>query len=167
MWGRSECAGETVYRGFVVGPSGNIGGSRGGPGPVVCLPENPLGSHNVEPQILPPIHLQPPAHTESGVGTVKTPCAVCELYFVHDVIVIPGRNECFGEWRREYVGYMVSFYGDSGISESVCLHESQSPRISTTVNSTMIDAPLMMHIGVRGVTNYISTLPLICSVCSR
>ena len=48
------------------------------------------------------------------------PCAVCRSS-KSSILMIPGRNLCYGGWRLEYAGYLVGQYYKHSGSEFICL----------------------------------------------
>ncbi|XP_053374291.1 short-chain collagen C4-like [Mercenaria mercenaria] len=138
-WGRTVCPGNgstELYKGFMSGtflPS-HLQIGKGAGANFLCLPDTPLWDHytntknndilvtGVEYNFNP--HLSSAEQIKffgTSVGRSEAPCAACQISRGSN-IMIPGRNECFAGWTKEYSGYLVAGYpGYADSSEYVCL----------------------------------------------
>ncbi|XP_060569468.1 uncharacterized protein LOC132727890 [Ruditapes philippinarum] len=96
------------------------------------------------------------------------PCSVCQTPR-SSVLMIPGRQECFPGWTKEYSGYLVAGAGQHrAATEYICLDgeaENISPELGNTDGKVMylVDAVC----GTLRCPPYIQGRELTCVVCSK
>jgi len=181
-WGRTSCPDngtELVYNGYAGGSHFN---KPGGAGEYLCLPRDPIWGH----------HEDAVETYSSGVYGVEyelnqktlsnffgtniryfsddAPCAVCRTTR-SSVIMIPGRNECYGGWTREYHGYLMSDYeGHKAASEFVCL--DIDPEVLTGGDHAVEKNGKLLYFvearcGSLPCPPYVNGRELTCVVCSK
>lgn len=96
------------------------------------------------------------------------PCAVCRTKRA-TTLMIPGRNECYEGWTREYHGYLAAGnYNEAAASEYVCL--DQIPDVVNGGGSATTDNkvfyPVEAFCGSLKCPPYVNCRELTCVVCS-
>ncbi|KAJ8300158.1 hypothetical protein KUTeg_021677 [Tegillarca granosa] len=146
-WGRKTCGNdsnisELIYEGQVAG-SDNYH-HTGAAVNYLCLPQTPIygnfdskenSNAHVYGAEIDPWHTNIPGtpFEHSKYNTKSIYCAVCRTNGRTSVVMIPGRNQCFSGWKREYHGYLAAgHYSHKGASEYICLDEQ--PDIFPTQN---------------------------------
>ncbi len=60
---------------------------------------------------------------DSDVHHDNVPCAVCLATSRSLHIMLPGTNQCYPGWRREYWGYLMTAHrAHNGRTEYICVH---------------------------------------------
>ena len=181
-WGRTSCPDngtELVYDGYAGGSHYN---KAGGAGEYLCLPRDPIwGHYEDEIQIssdgIYGVEYELDQRTLSNFfGTNMrhnvddAPCAVCRTTR-SSVIMIPGRNQCYGGWTREYHGYLMSDYeGHTSASEYICL--DIDPEVLTGGNHAVNSNGKLLYFveakcGSLPCPPYVNGRELTCVVCSK
>ena len=107
--------------------------STGGAAEYICLPRDPIwgyyedsvqesnaGVHGAEYQLYQKT-LSNFFESNIKMGYDDAPCAVCRAPR-SSVVMIPGRNQCYPGWTKEYHGYLAAGAdGNAAASEFVCL----------------------------------------------
>ncbi|XP_062577212.1 short-chain collagen C4-like [Saccostrea cucullata] len=112
-WGHKRCpkTAGMVYSGFA---GGSYYGHQGGAVEPLCLPRNPQWSRydkrfsSFRGYIYGAEYELPTNIIYSDLHDNDVPCAVCETRSGKSAIVIPARTSCFGGWRKEYSGYLMT-----------------------------------------------------------
>jgi len=97
------------------------------------------------------------------------PCAVCHT-FRQAILMIPGRNECYPGWTKEYSGYLAGglTYASNSASSYVCLDghsefESGDARNDNAKLLYLTEAKC----GSLPCPPYVNNRELTCVVCSK
>ena len=168
-----------MYHGFTGGSST---GKTGGAAEYLCLPHEPIwGSYEEEVQ-------------SSSAGVYGTeydlnqrtlsnffgtnmrhyyndaPCAVCRTTR-SVVLMIPGRNQCYAGWTREYHGYLVAGYDShASASQFVCLDINPDVLTGGDHGKSKIDGRTFYFAEARcgslPCPPYVNGRELTCVVCS-
>ena len=66
------------------------------------------------------------------------PCSLCQSPRTK-VIMIPGRNACYGGWTLEYSGYLVAgYYGQAAATEYICLDKDPEFNVGGSKNGACL-----------------------------
>ncbi|XP_052776585.1 short-chain collagen C4-like isoform X2 [Mya arenaria] len=173
-WGRNDCpeTSQLVYRGYAAGKHYTHKGSGSD---TVCLPEDPTWSNYTDSvgdgykayiygtefddsytQIFP-----------YNVNQQDVPCAVC-LARKHTTLMIPGRNNCYNGWTKEYHGYLLTAYYDhSGPISHICVDFEPDflPRGETNDNGHLLYL-VEARCGSLPCPPYVNGRELACVVCT-
>lgn len=122
-WGRKSCPNNTnaelVYEGYAGGAHFEHTGSGTN---YLCLPRSPIYGEDFssgDRGYLYGVEYQIPVIT--GIFNNDAPCAVCRVPET-TVLMIPGRNQCYPNWKLEYDGFLVSErHSHTGSKEFVCM----------------------------------------------
>ncbi|XP_061169515.1 uncharacterized protein LOC133178858 [Saccostrea echinata] len=124
-WGKPRCPDNTsllVYSGYLGGSEFNTKGSAV---TNVCLSPDPIfGNWSLMGDVNQMYGSELDTDVAGpGTGTQDNTCAVCKSKIHSTVVMIPGRNECYPGWKKQYGGYLMS--GPIGYSpkEIICLNE--------------------------------------------
>ncbi|XP_061196672.1 uncharacterized protein LOC133204946 [Saccostrea echinata] len=190
-WGKQRCPDndtELVYSGWlkfraVARPlekgegfgEGYLGGSEyktpGATVTTVCLSPDPIfGSRN-------PVHLSNNMHGSEidtdffgpGTGTQDNTCAVCKSRLHTTSVMIPGRNECYQGWKKQYSGYLMSSpVGNYSPKDSICLNEHPEFVVGGGVNSNgNLLYPIKAVCGSLECPPYVDGKLITCVVCTQ
>ncbi|WAQ98034.1 hypothetical protein MAR_022407 [Mya arenaria] len=127
-WGKSDCPSDTgsraIYKGYVAsGDHTHAGGS----GEFICLPEDPIHGDDITGGYR---SLIVGTEYETG-GTSKwadvvdhdVPCVTCYTPS-SNVLMVPGRNQCYEGWNLEYSGYLMSsYYNHASPKNYLCVND--------------------------------------------
>nr|BAE93510.1 regeneration-upregulated protein 3 [Enchytraeus japonensis] len=183
-WGRSSCppGNNLLYTGYMAGPKVDVGGSG----------SNFLCMHK-DPKFVNPIPgLQSTSGHLVGVefdiysqfnGLFKTDnvpdgnllnkdmlCAVCQVAYASDQLMIPGRPDCNGTgYQFQYKGFLVS--EDSlprGRSQYVCLDEAPEGRVGGNANDNQcVVLPVQVGCGSLPCDPYVHGYEVPCAICTN
>ena len=97
------------------------------------------------------------------------PCAVCRVTSRTTQFMLPGRNQCYPGWHREYHGYLVTaHFNHKGRTEYVCMDADPETDSAGYRNE---DGALFYSVeGICGslpCPPYIQHRELTCAVCSK
>ncbi|XP_052820146.1 uncharacterized protein LOC128245970, partial [Mya arenaria] len=179
-WGRTTCPAngtDLVYAGYTAGSSWDLHGAAD----YLCLTSQPIwgvyndgrssaGIYGTEYQF----HEQGFTHLgaeffEKALGDHDAPCAVCRTSR-ETTLMIPGRNQCYPGWTKEYAGYLVSgeYAGALSVTNYACLDASaetensdypdKNGRLMYIVESVCGSLPCPPYVQYREIT---------CVVCSK
>lgn len=105
--------------------------------------------------------------TDQSLVNQDAPCAVCRTKR-STTLMIPGRNECYEGWTREYHGYLAAGrYTEEAGTEYVCLDylpEAVYGGSSSTNNKVFY--PVEGACGSLKCPPYVNCRELTCVVCS-
>ena len=94
----------------------------GGPSDYLCLPNNPELSNLTTAG---DSHLYGTEYEERTLRTdainEDIPCAVCKSVNTHTSIMIPGRENCYQGWKKEYNGLLASDHIGHSASSYICV----------------------------------------------
>ncbi len=139
-WGSTSCPGEKIY-------SGRVGGSphqnQGGGSDYLCMPDDPeYGlAYKAGVQGHSPVD---GAEYEVPIATNKhdrnVPCAVCYVSSRTASIMIPARMNCYGNWTREYYGFLMADQYIHRKTQFVCVDHSTEaiPGMPTNTNGALL-----------------------------
>ena len=169
-WGRTSCsnttAAELVYEGYAAGSHYT---HSGGGANYVCLPRDPLFEPDVTSGSTSLIY---GAEYETNSGAWKiyhnqdVPCAVCRTPRTN-VLMLPGRNQCYNDWQLEYTGFLMSDYYGYSSKEYTCVDAYPETLNSGSTNANgalfyFVEA----RCGALKCPPYIEGREITCAVCS-
>ncbi|XP_053385650.1 uncharacterized protein LOC128550488 [Mercenaria mercenaria] len=126
-WGRTVCSKTEflVYDGYAAGSHYTDKGTASN---ILCLPKDP-NYDQITNGYQPGGSIYGAEYETSNRGhwshlqDLEVPCAVCRTPR-HNVIMVPGKNECHMNNMLEYKEYLMSeYYGHEGSSEFVCVDD--------------------------------------------
>lgn len=97
-------------------------------------------------------------------------CAVCHTSAASVTTMIPGRTECFGDWKVEYSGYIFAGYpSHKAASEYICIDGNPDflKKGSSWADKSILYA---VHAKCNGATPcppYVAGREMACVVCSK
>ena len=97
-------------------------------------------------------------------------CFVCMKRRKVSTIMIPARNDCYGNWIKDYNGYLYTgHYTHSAASEYICMDETPDVLSkSSTWNGKKILYPVEVNYnGAIPCPPYVNGREVTCVVCSR
>ncbi len=168
-WGSTSCPGEKIY-------SGRVGGSayqhQGGGSNYLCMPDDPeyglaykAGVQNYNP--VDGAEYQLPVASSKHDRNV--PCAVCYVSNRTASIMIPARMNCYGNWTREYYGYlMAEAIVDHSRTQFVCVDYSMEiiPGMSANTDGVLFHHAEATCNGLS-CSKYSRVKELNCVVCTK
>ncbi len=167
-WGSTSCPGEKIY-------SGRVGGTayqhQGGGSNYLCMPDDPeyglayrAGVQNHSP--VDGAEYQLPLASNKHDRNV--PCAVCYVSNRTASVMIPARMNCYGNWTREYYGYLMAEYTGHRRTEFVCMDHSMETLPGMTANTNGV---LFHHAEATcnglSCSKYNTEKELNCVVCTK
>ncbi len=167
-WGSTSCPGEKIS-------SGRVGGSpwqnQGGGSDYLCMPDDPKYgvAYKAGVQGRSPVD---GAEYEFPIATNKhdrnIPCAVCYVSSQTASIMIPAGMNCYGNWTREYYGYLMSDRNTHRKTQFVCVDHSMEaiPGMSANTNGAMFYHAEATCNGLS-CTKYSTEKELHCVVCTK
>ncbi|XP_052790165.1 uncharacterized protein LOC128224382 [Mya arenaria] len=183
-WGRTTCptnGTDLVYTGFAAGNYYNQEGAAD----YVCLTSEPIWGayddtaqpisakmYGTEYQFAHQSFVDGGAHFfGKHLHDHDAPCAVCQTYR-RSSVMIPGRNQCYPGWTKEYAGYLVSDlsgYSDHKSSTNyACLDADAEYEIGDQVDNNGKLMYLVEAIcGSLPCPPYVDYRELKCVVCSK
>ncbi|XP_062571243.1 short-chain collagen C4-like isoform X2 [Saccostrea cucullata] len=122
-WGKKDCPANIstiVYTGFAAGGWYNAVGSASN---YVCLPSDPIDSGLTPPDYGRIYGVEYESNFwKAGSSSEDAPCAVCISFHGTNMLMIPGRNECYPGWTKQYDGFLASSYhGHPAQTEFICV----------------------------------------------
>ncbi|KAK3587952.1 hypothetical protein CHS0354_014467 [Potamilus streckersoni] len=173
-WGRNTCPEndtDLVYKGFA---GGSFWTHSGGAADFLCLPENPTWGANVqytgasgfifgaEYKVY---HGSNPFLTVSS--EIDVPCCVCRTTRTN-ILMIPGRTNCYPGWSMEYTGYLMSgHHVHAGATNYVCVDANPESRPGSIDNK---EGHLMYIVQVKcgslPCPPYVENRVVACVLCS-
>ena len=179
-WGRNNCSGngtELVYSGYAAGSDYRDTGAAAN---YLCLSPDPLWGHysdthdadakvmGVEYELYGTLPGDTTPFFHKNLHNEDAPCSVC-CSPRPNVIMIPGRNQCYKGWTLEYKGYLVAGYvGHNAASEYVCLDDN--PDVIPGGHANQVGKLFYMVEGRCGSLTcppYVDGRELTCVVCSK
>lgn len=170
-WGRTECpAGASlVYAGFVAGNHYTHSGSGVN---YLCLPPDPIwGSYTEGFQSADRVY-GAEYHTSGykdweNLNGHDVPCVICRIPR-NNVIMIPGRNQCYKDYILEYSGYLMGgHHSHAGASEYVCVDgEPETTDAGHEIRNEKYMFFVQVACGTLKCPPYSDTRELTCAVCS-
>ncbi|CAC5356441.1 unnamed protein product [Mytilus coruscus] len=171
-WGRTSCpSGGTklVYSGYI---GGGYYMHPGGPARPICLPSQPnfLRTSGGTGAFVYGTEFQ------SGFFGPKAeyqdvPCAVCEVQQGSKKIMIPGRYNCYPDWKREYYGNLAAGYAKNKNHASAYICIDLRPEYihggSGRSNKANFLHEVIVRCGSLPCPPYHEGYPLPCVVCSK
>ncbi|XP_060601395.1 short-chain collagen C4-like [Ruditapes philippinarum] len=170
-WGRKTCpdGASLVYQGYA---AGGMYHETGAASNYLCLPKNPdWKNHSRTPKYFGLIYGAEYESYDTMFDSLKNdevPCAVCRVPRTN-IIMIPGKNTCFDEYKVEYEGYLMAGHPKhKAASEYVCV-DGEPEQTSNSVNGN--ENGKLFHF-VRAVCGSLKCPPyktgddLTCVVCS-
>ena len=97
-------------------------------------------------------------------------CSVCMKTRIVSTIVIPARKDCYGDWVKEYNGYLYAgHHTHAAASEYICMDEAPDVHSkSSTVTGKKLLQPVMVKCnGAIPCPPYVNGGDATCVVCSR
>jgi hypothetical protein len=97
-------------------------------------------------------------------------CSVCMKRRRVSTIVIPTRKDCYGDWVKEYNGYLYAGHPEHGAaSEYICMDETPDVlNKSSTWSGKKLLYPVMVNCnGAIPCPPYVNGREVTCVVCSR
>ncbi|XP_062569698.1 uncharacterized protein LOC134231755 [Saccostrea cucullata] len=169
-WGKPKCPDNTsqmVYSGFL---GGSEYSTKGAAVTNVCLSPDPifgnwsiLGSVNV--MYGSELDYDLVGH---GTGTQDTTCAVCKSKIHSSVVMIPGRNECYPGWKKQYGGYLISGPTGNSPKEIICFNEDPEFVVGGGDNDNgNLLYPIKAVCGSLQCPPYVNGELLTCAVCTQ
>lgn len=181
-WGRTSCPNngtDFVYNGIA---AGSYYDHTGAAADYICMPKDPIWGHyegksqtggayvygneyQLEDQTLSNFF-----KTKIEKWVDDAPCSVCRTTRP-SILMIPGRNQCYDGWTKEYSGYLVSgYHGHKAASEYVCL--DGDPEILTGAkHKENLNGKLfyfaVAKCGSLPCPPYVEGRELTCVVCSK
>lgn len=171
-WGRSSCPNKTgvelLYEGYAAGSYYSHAGSGSN---YLCLPRNPIYGQQQTGEKRGYVYgaeYEIPTTFLPGIENHDVPCAVCRVPG-SSVLMIPGRNQCFPNWRLEYDGYLVSeYYTNAGIKEYVCLDgHPETLNFGVTYQNGAQFYLVEGRCGSLKCPPYVEGYEITCAVCSN
>ncbi len=167
-WGSTSCPGEKIY-------SGRVGGSpwqnQGGGSNYLCMPDDPeYGlAHRVGVQNESPVE---GAEYNNPLGSNKhdrnVPCAVCCVSNRTALVMIPARMNCYGNWTREYYGYLMAEHRGHRRTKFICMDHSMEviPGMTANTNGAIFSHAEATCNGLS-CSKYSTEKELNCVVCTK
>lgn len=181
QWGRTNCTAddtETVYSGFIGGSSHTNSGSAVD---YLCLINDPQwGIYDSKVNSLPfiggalydvwDINVPNSPFDFNKYDHHRVPCSVCMKKKKASTIMIPARRDCYGNWVKEYDGYLYAGHPSHvAASEYICLDKTPEA-LDKSPNWT--DKKLLYPVrtncnGAIPCPPYVNGREVTCVVCSR
>ncbi|KAJ8297425.1 hypothetical protein KUTeg_023956 [Tegillarca granosa] len=97
------------------------------------------------------------------------PCAVCRSTVRTTALMIPGRNDCYKGWKKEYYGTLASDrFRHSAATQFVCLDENPEPILGSSQNfNGKLFVPVKGVCGSLPCPPYDGTHYFTCVVCTK
>ncbi|VDI79940.1 Hypothetical predicted protein [Mytilus galloprovincialis] len=174
-WGRTQCDGansELVYSGYAAGQIYYDRKSTtriGGPGNMLCLPNNPELSNRTASGNS---NIYGSEFEESTFGhgsrQEDVPCALCRSRNSTTSVMIPGRKTCFKGWKIKFNGLLASSCNTCKASSYVCVDKNPEyiPGGETNDNHNLLYTTGTIC-GSLPCPPYHNNLELLCVVCSK
>ena len=170
-WGKTSCSNytdaELVYDGYATGGYYTHTGSGTN---YLCLPKDPLHEPDIASgsrvRIYGAEYTKQPGF-KNNLHNHDVPCAVCRTHRTN-VLMIPGRKQCYNKWRLEYHGFlMTSLYTDASPKEFVCMDaDPESLDSGFEDQNGALFYPVEARCGSLKCPPYIDNREVTCSVCS-
>lgn len=141
----------------------------GGPGNMLCLPNNPELSNKTAPGNS-NIYGSEFEENRFGHGSLQedVPCALCRSRNSTTSVMIPGRKTCYKGWNIEYNGLLASSCNHCKASSYVCVDTNPEyiPGGETDDNHNLLYTTGTIC-GSLPCPPYHNNLELFCVVCSK
>ncbi|XP_071179172.1 uncharacterized protein [Mytilus edulis] len=181
QWGRTSCTAddtETFYSGFVGGSSYTKSGSAVD---TLCLINDPQwGIYDSKVNDLPfiggalfdvyDINVLNSPFDFDKYENHGVPCSVCMKKKKASTIMIPARKDCYGNWVKEYDGYLYAGHPNhKAATEYICLDKTpEALDKSTNYTDKMLLYPVRVNCnGAISCPPYVNGREVTCVVCSR
>ncbi|XP_071124083.1 short-chain collagen C4-like [Mytilus edulis] len=169
-WGRKQCPNngtELVYSGYA---GGGYYGESGSAAEYVCLPPDPNYVKTSGPDGA--FMYGGEFDTNffaSDSDNEDVPCALCRATQATSVIMIPGKNTCYSDWKEEYHGYLASGgHTEASASAFVCVDINPEYIIGgVDERYGKLFYNVLTKCGSLKCPPYKANYPLTCVVCSR
>jgi hypothetical protein len=104
-----------------------------------------------------------------GTGTQDNTCAVCKSKLHSSSVMIPGRNECYPGWKKQYDGHlMTSPLGNYSPKEIICLDKHPDFVVGGGDNDNgNLLYPIQAKCGSLECPPYVDGKILTCVVCTK
>ncbi|XP_052077853.1 short-chain collagen C4-like [Mytilus californianus] len=170
VWGRKQCPNNStqlVYSGFA---GGSYYSHSGAAVDYLCLPPDPSYRKTTYSGQYGRLYGAEYDSTfiANGDGN-DVPCAVCRTSGASTILMIPGKDTCYGGWNIEYYGYLMAHnYNFAAATSYVCLHIN--PEFVTGGGHNYEGKLFHPVIGICGALQcppYVNNYPVTCAVCSK
>lgn len=169
-WGRSDCSHNNTRLVY----SGYAGGSKydasGGAVDNLCMPPDP---DYEKTQGIDYGRLYGAEYNSnffaSNADFQDVPCAVCEAIDSVSIIMIPGKMNCYDEWKMEYNGYLAAHsYANPAATSYACIDKNPQflPGGHVQYNEKVF-GEVLTKCGSLPCPPYIEGYPVTCVVCSK
>ncbi len=167
-WGSTSCPQEKIY-------SGRVGGSpynnQGGGSNYLCMPDDPEYGRVHKPGVQgysPVDGAEYQGPLASNKQDQNVPCAVCYVSNRSASVMIPARINCYGNWTREYYGYLMAEYRGHRKTQFVCMDHSMEaiPGMSANTNGAVFYHAEATCNGLS-CSKYSTQKELNCVVCTK
>ncbi|KAK3084386.1 hypothetical protein FSP39_012683 [Pinctada imbricata] len=171
-WGKSACPDddtELVYEGF--GADGYYN-SYGTGVNFLCLPRDPIFGSNYTgtsyAQVLGAEYDSDAAFFGTRDGD-NLPCAVCRSHSSVTNMMLPGRNKCYQNWRKQYNGYLAtSSSGSPASKDYICIDENPDALVAGGHNDNgALFYSVVTKCGALACPPYHEGSRLTCVVCTK
>ncbi|CAC5397742.1 unnamed protein product [Mytilus coruscus] len=181
QWGRSTCTSrnsELVYDGYTGGSSYTKSGSAVNH---LCLPKQPqwgvydekVNNNAFVGGVAFDVHdidIKNFLFDNSKYDGYSLPCAVCHTKIGSSTIMIPGRKDCIGCWKKEYTGYLMSGWpGHASATEYICV-DADAEKLKKASNwndKRMLYSVAAKCNGILPCPPYVDGREMTCVVCSK
>ncbi|XP_071136991.1 uncharacterized protein [Mytilus edulis] len=158
------------YAGFAAGQEYSQSSYYGGPGNMLCLPNNPELSNKTAPgnSLLYGTEYENGNFFVNGAQDEDVPCALCRSANTSATIMIPGRTTCDGGWKMEYHGILASGAYSHKSSSYVCLdsHPEFLQAGKDNKNGHLLYAT-RTKCGSLACPPYVENMAINCVLCSK
>ena len=156
-----------MYEGYAAGSHHT---HAGGGANYVCLPRDPLFEDDItggSRSLMYGAEYEIPSGVLNSLHDHDVPCAVCRTPRTN-VLMIPGRNQCYNDWKLEYHGFLMSdYYGHASSKEYACMDsDPESLNSGTTNDNGALFYLVEGRCGSLKCPPYIEGREITCAVCS-
>ncbi|XP_048769450.1 uncharacterized protein LOC125675710 [Ostrea edulis] len=103
-----------------------------------------------------------------GTETQDNTCAVCKSKVHSSSVMIPGRNECYSGWKKQYGGYLVTSPINYSPKETICFNEHPDFIVGGGAdNNGNLLYPIQAECGSLECPPYVNGKLLTCVVCTK
>ncbi|XP_061169519.1 uncharacterized protein LOC133178862 isoform X2 [Saccostrea echinata] len=170
QWGKPRCPDNTsqlVYSGYL---GGSEYSAKGAAVTNVCLSPDPIFGNwsiigNVNQMYGSELEFDVAG---PGTATQDNTCAVCKSKIHSTSVMIPGRNECYPEWKKQYSGYLMSSPTGFSPKDIICLNEHPEFVVGGGDNDNgNLLFPIKAVCGSLECPPYVDGKLLTCVVCTQ
>ena len=177
-WGKDSCPLNTagtqlVYAGRA---GGTLYATQGGGAEKLCLPDDPdyiSNPNSTSAWATSTIYgaeyvtINGPLHS---LQNHNAPCAVCYVSTRAAMIMVPAKTECPSSWTREYYGYLMTEYFETGHRSSFNCVDNNPGRVDG--EGQFKNGSLFLHITTTcdfglDCPPYVANKTLTCVVCTK